>query len=199
MIAIIWLVFACACHKPGGASEACVSDDECKGDRLCDEGKCVPRAPSAGRSAAPPASAVPTVAASDTLPAGSADPGGATSALLATPSAEAKPDDGKGEATIRHAGVSGGAVANAAAVVARMKNRFRICYQEGLKSKPDMAGSVTLIAKIGPNGDVQGVSGTSTSLGPILGCLKSVVSSGSFSPPEGGPAVIEIPITFTKK
>jgi hypothetical protein len=104
-----------------------------------------------------------------------------------------------GDASVGGAGVAGGAVANASSVVARMKGRFRACYQTGLNSNPEMAGSVVLVATIGPNGEVQGVGGGGGSLGPIIGCLKSVVSSGGFSPPDGGKAVISIPITFVKQ
>ncbi|MEM9691100.1 MAG: energy transducer TonB, partial [Myxococcota bacterium] len=55
------------------------------------------------------------------------------------------------------ASASGGAVAgtvsNASAVVARMRGRFRRCYQQGLASNPDMQGAATLTANIGPNGE----------------------------------------------
>lgn len=104
-----------------------------------------------------------------------------------------------GNANVGGAGVAGGAVANASSVVARMKGRFRACYQAGLNSNPEMAGTVTLVATIGPNGEVQGVSGGGGSLGPIIGCLKSVVQSAAFSPPDGGRAVVSIPITFVKQ
>lgn len=106
----------------------------------------------------------------------------------------------EGSAMVGGAGVAGGNVANASAVVARMRGRFRRCYQTGLASNPEMQGSVTLTAKVGPNGEVLGVGGGGGgSLGSIVGCLKAVVSSGSFSPPEGGSAVITIPITFVKQ
>ena len=104
-----------------------------------------------------------------------------------------------GDASVGGAGVNGGAVANAGSVVARMKGRFRACYQAGLNSNPDMAGSVTLMATIGPNGEVQSVGGGGGSLGAIMGCLKGVVSGAAFSPPEGGKAFVSIPITFVKQ
>jgi len=104
-----------------------------------------------------------------------------------------------GDASVGGAGVAGGAVANASSVVARMKGRFRSCYQAGLNSNPDMSGSVVLTAKIGPNGEVQSVGGGGGSLGPIIGCLKGVVQSAAFSPPDGGSAIVSIPITFVKQ
>ncbi len=125
---------------------------------------------------------------------GSSEPGGATG--------EGKKAEVKGptgDASVGGAGVNGGAVANAGSVVARMKGRFRACYQAGLNSNPDMAGSVTLMATIGPNGEVQSVGGGGGSLGAIMGCLKGVVSGAAFSPPEGGKAFVSIPITFVKQ
>jgi hypothetical protein len=103
----------------------------------------------------------------------------------------------QGSVNVGGAGVAGGAVSNAGAVVSRMRGRFRACYQAGLDSNPELAGSVTLVAKIGPNGAVTGVSGGGGALSPIVGCLKAVVSSGGFSPPDNGVgATISIPITF---
>jgi hypothetical protein len=89
------------------------------------------------------------------------------------------------------------AVNNAQAVVSRMRGRFRACYMgpQGLGSNPDMAGSVTLVATLGPNGEVRSVGGGGGPLAPIVPCLKSVVQSGGFSPPACGAAVISIPIS----
>ena len=105
-----------------------------------------------------------------------------------------------GDASVGGASVGGGAVANASSVVARMKGRFRSCYQAGLNSNPEMSGNVTLVATIGPNGEVLSVGGGGGGgLGAIVGCLKSIVQSASFSPPEGGKAIVSIPITFVKQ
>lgn len=102
-----------------------------------------------------------------------------------------------GNVSVGGAGVAGGAVSNASSVVARMKGRFRACYNSGLQSNPELQGSVMLVAKIGPNGGVQGVGGGGGALGPIVGCLKGVVASGGFSPPDNGVgATVSIPITF---
>ena len=102
-----------------------------------------------------------------------------------------------GSTNIGGAGVAGGKVANAASVVARMKGRFRACFNAGLETDPTMQGSATLTAKIGPGGEVLAVGGgASGGLSKIVPCLKAVVRGGAFSPPEGGSAVISIPITF---
>ena len=146
--------------------------------------------------AAPTASATPSAVV---LPA---------PAALATPSAVTRTDKGKqaevkaptGDASVGGASVGGGAVANASSVVARMKGRFRSCYQAGLNSNPEMSGNVTLVATIGPNGEVLSVGGGGGGgFGAIVGCLKSVVQGASFSPPEGGKASVSIPITFVKQ
>jgi hypothetical protein len=123
-----------------------------------------------------------------------AGPGGAEEA------GKAKTVEGPKGSANASAAVAGGNVANASAVVARMRPRFRRCYEQGLAQDPNMQGSVTLTAKVGPNGEVMGVGGGGGgSLGSIVGCLKAVVSGGGFSPPDGGSAVITIPITFVKQ
>jgi hypothetical protein len=121
--------------------------------------------------------------------------GGATAAGTAK-----KVEGPKGSAMVGGAGVAGGQVANASSVVGRMRGRFKRCYEQGLNSNPEMQGSVTLTAKIGPNGEVLSVGGGGGgSLGSIVPCLKAVVSSGGFAPPDSGSAIISIPITFVKQ
>jgi hypothetical protein len=117
---------------------------------------------------------------------------GPSGALAPPPASPAGP----GSVSVGGAGVAGGTVANASAVVARMKGRFRACYQMGLASKPDLSGSVVLVARIGEQGQVESVSGGGSTLAAIIPCLKAVVQGASFAPPDGGSAVISIPITF---
>lgn len=115
--------------------------------------------------------------------------------VVRPPSGSFPPNGPQNEATVvlGGTGVTGGKVANASTVVARMRGRFRRCYQAGLSKDPDIAGSVTLTAKLGPEGEVQSVAGgggSGTSV--IVPCLKAVISSGGFAPPEGGAAVVTI-------
>lgn len=108
---------------------------------------------------------------------------------------EVKPPDGT--AVVSPPSVAGGTVPGASGTVSRMRGGFRSCYLAGLRKNPTLQGSVTLVAKIGPNGNVMSVSGGGGPLAPITGCLKSIVRSGGFNPPtSGGGAVIAIPITF---
>ncbi len=103
-----------------------------------------------------------------------------------------------GSVGVGGAAVSGGTVANASAVVAGMAAGFRRCYNRGLQENPDMKGTVRITAKIGPNGEVLGASpsGGGNLSGTVIGCVAGVVSSRSFSPPDGGGATIVIPVSF---
>lgn len=103
----------------------------------------------------------------------------------------------RGGAAIGGASVSGGSVGNAGAVVAGMAAGFRRCYQRGLQEDPTMKGSVRITAKIGPSGEVLSASPSASSLsGTVTSCVAGVVSSRTFSPPEGGGATIVIPVSF---
>jgi hypothetical protein len=105
-----------------------------------------------------------------------------------------------GSASIGGASVSGGNVGNASAVVAGMAAGFRRCYNKGLQEDPNMKGSVRITAKIGPNGEVLGVSPSGSGLsGSVISCVASRVSSAQFAPPDGGGATIVIPVTFVSQ
>jgi len=104
----------------------------------------------------------------------------------------------KGNVGVGGAGVSGGTVANANSVVAGMAAGFRACYNKGLAENPDMAGTVRITAQIGPNGAVTSASasGGGSLSGTVIGCVQSRVAGAQFSPPEGGGATLQIPVTF---
>jgi hypothetical protein len=181
--------------------EGCWKDSDCKGDRICDgdRGVCVePSARATGAAtatAAPSASAVAT-AASPASNAPTGDPGTAASADDAG-AAEVDIEDGRAAASVA---VSGGAVPNAMVVVRRLTPRFRMCYAQGLKNDPDLGGSVTLVAMVNAKGAVDSVSGgASPALAAIVPCLKAAVAGALFAPPQGGRAIVSIPITFVKQ
>lgn len=106
----------------------------------------------------------------------------------------------KGNANVGGAAVSGGAVANASRVVAGMKAGFRNCFNRELASNPDAQGTIRLTIKVGPGGEVQNVTAApSGNLGSAVECVKSRARSAQFDPPEGGSAVIVVPVTFVKQ
>jgi hypothetical protein len=106
----------------------------------------------------------------------------------------------KGNADVGGAAVSGGAVANASRVVAGMKAGFRNCFNRELASNPDAQGTIRLTIKVGPGGEVQNVTAApSGSLGSAVECVKARARSAQFEPPEGGSAVIVVPVTFVKQ
>ena len=88
-------------------------------------------------------------------------------------------------------------IKNAAAVVGRMRGAFRRCYEAGMLVQPEMQGAVSLFAKVGPNGEVLGVTGGGGPLAPIVPCLVGVVQTAQFDPPTGGTTtMVAIPIEF---
>ena len=112
----------------------------------------------------------------------------------------AKVSGPKGNADVGGAAVSGGAVANASRVVAGMKAGFRNCFNRELASNPDAQGTIRLTIKVGPGGEVQNVTAApSGALGSAVECVKARARGAQFDPPEGGSAVIVVPVTFVKQ
>lgn len=97
--------------------------------------------------------------------------------------------------------VAVGSVANAARVVAGMRAAFRRCYQRALDTNPDVAGSIRLTIRVGPGGEVGGVSASqSGNLPPsVVTCVKARAQAAQFDPPEGGSAIVNVPVTFVKQ
>jgi hypothetical protein len=95
--------------------------------------------------------------------------------------------------------VKGGPVSNVGSIVARMRGRFRQCYQTGLKSEPELEGAVLLVAEVSSNGGATRVTGTASGkLSLIVPCLKTVVAGGNYEVPNGTAATVTIVVTFAK-
>lgn len=107
----------------------------------------------------------------------------------------------KGSASVGGANVSGGQVTNAARVVAGMRAGFRNCYNRALASNPDVEGRIALSLHIGPGGEVQNVNAVPSGNLPdaVVSCVKARAMAGQFDPPQGGAAVIQVPVTFVKQ
>lgn len=97
--------------------------------------------------------------------------------------------------------VAVGSVSNAQSVIAGMRAGFRRCYQQALNQNPDIQGSIKLTIRVGPGGEVSGVSATpSGNLPPsVVSCVQARARAGQFAPPDGGSAVVQAPVTFVKQ
>ncbi|MFO0677630.1 MAG: AgmX/PglI C-terminal domain-containing protein [Polyangiaceae bacterium] len=92
-------------------------------------------------------------------------------------------------------------VANAEATVAKLRGRFKACYQSGLSEDPTMSGKVVVSAKIGPNGEVENASvASNTGLSPkVAACITRAVKNANFDPPGGSGSTIQIPVSFVQQ
>jgi hypothetical protein len=106
-----------------------------------------------------------------------------------------------GNATIEEQRVSGGAISDARAVVAGMRPGFKACYQRGLAANPDSQGKITLTLRVGPGGEVQSASAATSGdiAAEVLDCVKQRAMAARFAPPEGGMAVVQVPVTFVRQ
>jgi hypothetical protein len=107
----------------------------------------------------------------------------------------------RGNATTGGPVTSGGTVSNAARVIAGMRAGFRACYNRALAVNPDAAGQIRLAIRVGPGGEVQGVQATASGNLPdsVTSCVKARAQAGQFDPPQGGLAVINVPVSFVKQ
>lgn len=126
---------------------------------------------------------------------------GATTAQAAATAGTARDVGGpKGDAQLGGTTMSV-PVTNAEAVVARMRPRFRSCYQTGLNVDPSMSGKVVIIAKIGPNGEVDSANVASNSglSDQVTSCLVRTVRNTTFDAPGPQGSTIQIPISFVQQ
>jgi hypothetical protein len=93
--------------------------------------------------------------------------------------------------------VTGGSISDAERVVARMRPAFRACYNDTLKSNPDVFGSVRISAQVGARGEVRSATPSASDLPPaVVACVVRRVKTGHFEPPQGAHATVTFPVTF---
>jgi hypothetical protein len=91
-------------------------------------------------------------------------------------------------------------VPGANGVIARLGGAFHRCYQKGLDHEdPSMQGSIRVLTRVGPNGEVTSaspsVSGNLSAA--VVACVQSKIMGAQFSPPTGGgTATLMIPVTL---
>lgn len=94
-----------------------------------------------------------------------------------------------------------GVVSDAARVVASLRAGFRACYERGLAENPDAGGAIRLTIRVGPAGEVSGVTASPSGNLPasVVSCVQRRARAAQFAAPEGGAAVILVPVTFVKQ
>lgn len=96
--------------------------------------------------------------------------------------------------------LSGGNVANAARVVAALRDGFRACYQAALGEQRGVAGSIRLRMRVAADGSVSDVEGDRSGLPQsLVDCVFSRAHRAKFEPPAGGHAVIVVPLKFVEQ
>jgi len=90
-------------------------------------------------------------------------------------------------------------VSDADAVIAKLRPRFRQCYQTGLNENASMSGKATMVVKIAPNGEVQSVSvGSNEGLSNgVTSCVASHLQKATFTG-NGGVTTLNVPVTFVQ-
>jgi tetratricopeptide (TPR) repeat protein len=84
--------------------------------------------------------------------------------------------------------------------VAAMQADFRACYQASLEHESTPEGAVRLVIRIGPDGRVAEVKAAGLKLPrSTVDCLLKRAALARFEPPEGGSAIITVPVTFVKQ
>lgn len=82
-------------------------------------------------------------------------------------------------------------------IVRQHFGRFRLCYENSLRSDPTLEGMVTVAFTIDPKGEVSATSHTTTMKDEAVGkCVERVFTGLSFPQPEGGVVQVTYPITF---
>jgi hypothetical protein len=107
----------------------------------------------------------------------------------------------KGNANVASPSVAGGTISNASRAVAAMRAGFRHCYNRGLQENPDAGGSIKLSITVGPSGEVTGVTAVPSGNLPssVINCVQARARAAAFDPPEGGSAVVVVPVTLVKQ
>src|SRR5262249_40388778 len=92
-------------------------------------------------------------------------------------------------------------VSNAARVVAGMRAGFRACYKRGVTESPEAGGSTRLSIEGGAGGEVLGVPPVASGNLPasVISCVQARARVAQFDRPEGGSALIQVPVTFVKQ
>jgi len=83
-------------------------------------------------------------------------------------------------------------------IVRQNFGRFRLCYENGLRTNPRLEGRVTVRFVIGRDGSVSNVANNSSTLPSpsVVTCVLNAFKTLSFPQPDGGIVVVTYPISF---
>jgi hypothetical protein len=84
-------------------------------------------------------------------------------------------------------------------IVRQNFGRFRLCYENGLRSNPEIRGTIKTKFVIGPSGETQSVTladGSDLKDATTTACVMRGIGNLSFPQPEGGATTVVYPITF---
>jgi Ca-activated chloride channel family protein len=83
-------------------------------------------------------------------------------------------------------------------IVRQSFGRFRLCYENGLRSNPNLQGRVSVRFTIGADGNVSGTGNGGSDLpdGNVIACVVRGFGGLMFPAPEGGNVVVTYPIIF---
>ncbi len=92
-------------------------------------------------------------------------------------------------------------VANAERVIAGLRPKFRLCYNQGLSQDPGMSGSVTMVVKIAPNGEVNSADAASNNglSDSVVKCIARALKNAQFDAPGSSGSVLQVPAKFVKQ
>lgn len=84
-------------------------------------------------------------------------------------------------------------------IVRQNFGRFRLCYENGLRSSPNLAGRVSVAFVIGRDGAVSSVRNGASDLpdAGVVACVVRAFYGLSFPPPDGGIVTVTYPILFS--
>jgi hypothetical protein len=84
-------------------------------------------------------------------------------------------------------------------IVRQNFGRFRLCYENGLRNNPALAGRVSVRFVIGRDGGVASAASGGSDLpdGGVVSCVTSAFYGLSFPPPESGIVTITYPLMFS--
>lgn len=107
----------------------------------------------------------------------------------------------KGSVTAPPPETRGAHITNAASVIAGLKGGFRRCYERALADDPDQAGRIDLSIKVGLGGEVQSVTATPQGnlSNAVVGCIRARAQGAQFEPPQGGLAIVQVPVSLVKQ